>query len=179
LALAEPFFFPEGQWIPAGAYFPPHTQVGKRYSMDEAPGHFLWQEVTERLAELEIAASNAGLATVAAVEGARYGKSVSVTPRLGFCCRGSVCYFMWRWFSGRCAEMAPSPADMTIAATRLETTNDDGEGRWKIVESFAVGSLIFNERFVKNTRDSLMDWQSCKTCRPKCSSQEPESLFTR
>jgi putative restriction endonuclease len=36
ILLAEPFFFSEDEWIPAFPYFPPHTQVGKGYSANEA-----------------------------------------------------------------------------------------------------------------------------------------------
>jgi putative restriction endonuclease len=84
--LAEPFFFPEDEWIPAGPFFPPHTQVGKGYSMEEEPGRSLWREVGERLERLRVAAPEIGPATIAAVDGARFGKPTLVTPRLGQGC---------------------------------------------------------------------------------------------
>jgi putative restriction endonuclease len=100
ILLAEPFFFPEPEWIPAGPYFPAHTQVGKGYGMDEEPGRFLWQEVAERLQRIRITAPDPGPAIVAAVEGARFGKPVLVNPRLG---QGSFRVLVTDAYSRRCA----------------------------------------------------------------------------
>lgn len=83
ILLAEPFFFPDEEWIPSDPYFPIHTQVGKRYSMDEAEGGYLWQEVAERLKQIQFAAKEPGPATLAAVDSARFGKPVQIAPRLG------------------------------------------------------------------------------------------------
>jgi len=50
ILLAEPVFFPEEEWIPASSFFPAHTQVGKRYELDEQLGRMLWAEAA-RLGE--------------------------------------------------------------------------------------------------------------------------------
>ena len=100
ILLAEPFFFPENEWIPSAPYFPPHTQVGKTYIMDEAEGFYLWSEISERFANLKIAANDPGPATIAVIESARYGNPVQVNPRLG---QGSFRILVTDAYSRRCA----------------------------------------------------------------------------
>ncbi len=43
--LAQPFFFPEDQWIPIPASFSLHIQQGRRYSSEEEDGRALWEAV--------------------------------------------------------------------------------------------------------------------------------------
>lgn len=86
ILLEEPFFFAEEDWIPIPTDFRAGIQMGKSYDMETGTGLTLWREVTARLngavAQLSRRAS-IGPATVAAMEGARFGTPQLVTPRLG------------------------------------------------------------------------------------------------
>lgn len=84
ILLAEPFFFSEAEWIPVPSDFSLNIVQGKGYdSEDGATGRDVWKAVTERLTMRSVADRDPGPATVAAVEGARYGQPVTVEPRLG------------------------------------------------------------------------------------------------
>jgi len=100
ILLAEPFFFPEPEWIPVPADFSLNIVSGKGYSTDTATGRALWDAVAERLAYRAAAAANAGPATVAAAESARYGNPVLVNPRLG---QGSFRVLVTDAYGRRCA----------------------------------------------------------------------------
>jgi putative restriction endonuclease len=81
ILLAEPFFFEERDWIPLPDDFKHGIQKGKQYQLDYRTGDALWREVALRLERAEIATP--GPATMAAQEGARFGKPRLVAPRLG------------------------------------------------------------------------------------------------
>lgn len=49
IILQEPFFFAEGDWLPAPADFHPQTVQGKTYDLRTGLGHTLWQQVLERM----------------------------------------------------------------------------------------------------------------------------------
>lgn len=99
ILLAEPFFFPEAQWIPIPSDFSLNIVQGKTYdSGDGASGQALWAAVIDRL---RIGAGiDAGPATIAAVEGARYGEPVLVWPRLG---QGTFRVIVTDAYERRCA----------------------------------------------------------------------------
>jgi putative restriction endonuclease len=48
IILQEPFFFPEGEWLPAPPDFKAQTVQGKGYDLDAPSGRALWQAVLER-----------------------------------------------------------------------------------------------------------------------------------
>ena len=84
ILLAEPFFFTEADWIPIPSDFSLNIVQGKGYSSEDGTtGKALWETVTERLKTGAGASSDPGPATIAAVEGVRYGEPILVRPRLG------------------------------------------------------------------------------------------------
>jgi putative restriction endonuclease len=83
ILLAEPFFFAEEEWIPIPADFSLNIVQGKGYdSEDGTTGRALWDAVTARL-RIGVGRLDLGPATIAAVEGPRYGEPTLVRPRLG------------------------------------------------------------------------------------------------
>ena len=98
ILLAEPFFFEKKDWIPVPMDFKPGIQMGKSYDLSSGTGHALWHQITERL--MRATAKSVGPATVAAQEGARFGKPVMVTPRLG---QGSFRVLVTDAYSYRCS----------------------------------------------------------------------------
>lgn len=99
ILLAEPFFFPEAQWTPIPSDFSLNIVQGKTYDNgDGASGQALWAAVTDRL---RIGAGiDVGPATIAAVEGERYGEPVLVRPRLG---QGTFRVIVTDTYERRCA----------------------------------------------------------------------------
>jgi putative restriction endonuclease len=84
ILLAEPFFFKEADWIPIPSDFSLNIVQGKGYnSKDGATGQELWEAVTGRMSIGVGANPDPGPATIAAVEGDRYGEPMLVRPRLG------------------------------------------------------------------------------------------------
>jgi putative restriction endonuclease len=71
--LAQPFFFPEDQWIPIPASFSLHIQQGRRYSSEEEDGRALWEAVMVRVAQQ----------STISIAVPRYGEPTLVSPRLG------------------------------------------------------------------------------------------------
>lgn len=49
LILAEPFFWPESDWVPQPSNWRPNIVRGSRYDLASGVGHQLWQEVLHRL----------------------------------------------------------------------------------------------------------------------------------
>ena len=84
IILAESFFFREEEWIPIPSDFSLNIVQGKGYDSEATvTGRALWEAVRNRLAQRAAASVSVGPATVATVEGARYGEPVLVRPRLG------------------------------------------------------------------------------------------------
>jgi putative restriction endonuclease len=118
ILLEEPFFFEESDWIPSPADFKGPTQTGKSYDMMSGTGLMIWREVTARLSGavgrhrgpqpgipvgvgvLRRASVSPGPATIAAIEGARFGPPRLVTPRLG---QGSFRVLVTDAYSYRCS----------------------------------------------------------------------------
>jgi putative restriction endonuclease len=80
LVVAEPFFWPESQWLPAPADFAPNIQQGKNYDMDSPAGHYLLDAVADRLRRQR---PEGGTEQAALVETVRYGTPRLVAPRVG------------------------------------------------------------------------------------------------
>jgi putative restriction endonuclease len=116
ILLEEPFFFERSDWIPVPTDFKPGIQMGKSYDMSSGTGLMLWREVTARLSggvarlrgpQPGIPAgvgrsgrAHIGPATIAALESARYGKPILVSPRLG---QGSFRVLVTDAYGYRCA----------------------------------------------------------------------------
>ena len=101
ILLAEPYFFSEAQWIPVPSDFSLNIVQGKGYDTESSEtGKELWEAVTERLAMRSTAHEDVGPATVAAIEGARYGEPMLVRPRLG---QGTFRVIVTDAYERRCA----------------------------------------------------------------------------
>ena len=99
LILAEPFFFPESDWIPKPGDFKLNTVVGKTYDTEQVAGHRLWHQVNERLISIQSDLPSPGPA-LAAMADARYGKATLVMPRLG---QGAFRVLVTDAYERRCA----------------------------------------------------------------------------
>lgn len=100
ILLAEPFFFSEPNWIPIPPDFSLNIVQGKGYSsQDDSTGQALWRAVIGRLSVDVNASVDPGPATIAAVEGARYGEPMFVRPRLG---QGSFRVIVTEAYERRC-----------------------------------------------------------------------------
>jgi putative restriction endonuclease len=72
--LEQPFFFPEGDWIPVPASWAPEIVVGKGFDTSEGDGRRLWEAVQERIVATKPAASAPEM---------RWGPPRLIAPRLG------------------------------------------------------------------------------------------------
>ena len=113
ILLDEPFFFDEADWIPVPEDFKPNTQQGKGYDISTESGMRLWQQVGERLERLQARVINAGPATIATAAGARYGKPVTIFPRLG---QGTFRLLITDAYGRRCAMTAERTLPVLEAA---------------------------------------------------------------
>jgi putative restriction endonuclease len=78
ILLQAPFFFERADWIPAPSWAKSIVR-GKGYSTDEQEGAVLWEQVQQRLG----AARLDSVAPVPTIAEQRFGKPVTVLPRLG------------------------------------------------------------------------------------------------
>jgi putative restriction endonuclease len=77
--LVEPFFWPKKAWIPVPADWSKNIVTGKGYDLSTPSGAALWEQVRSRLA------SESGAMSVdkIAEQPARFGKEITIRPRLG------------------------------------------------------------------------------------------------
>ena len=127
ILLEEPFFFDESDWIPSPADFKGPTQTGKSYDMLSGTGLMLWREVTARLSGAVARPSGRALglpgpATIAALESARFGKPVLVSPRLG---QGSFRVLVTDAYSYRCS-MTSERTLPVLEAAHIRPYGKDG-----------------------------------------------------
>jgi putative restriction endonuclease len=88
--LTQPFFLPEGSWIPAPLDFKPGIQQGKTYNLSIEPGLSIWKRLHyEKVLDYEIKEDRA-----------RYGEPVLILPRLG---QGSFRVLVTDAYERRCA----------------------------------------------------------------------------
>lgn len=78
--LSEPFFFNESDWISSDPYWRGPIVSGTG-NFDPATALALWQQVLQRIERART--KTLGVATTAAIEGARFGMPTLVAPRLG------------------------------------------------------------------------------------------------
>lgn len=79
--LAEPFFFPKADWIPAPRDWSPNIVSGKTYDSSTLLGRELWDRVSERLAKQAGAGERPTKVILEA--GERYGQEYLARARLG------------------------------------------------------------------------------------------------
>jgi putative restriction endonuclease len=113
ILLDEPFFFEEHEWIPVPVDFSLNIVQGKSYDLNAEIGRKLWQQVGERLERLRATVINAGPATIAAAESARYGRPMTIRPRLG---QGSFRLLVTDAYGRRCAMTAERTLPVLEAA---------------------------------------------------------------
>lgn len=101
IILAEPFFLPREEWIPAPANWSASIVQGKTYTIDEPIGVSLWTTVQERLARYR-QIHDAGMEKVEAVaeEGPLYGAEYLTHTRLG---QGAFRVLVTDLYNRRCA----------------------------------------------------------------------------
>lgn len=79
ILLAQPFFFPQDQWIPAPEDWSPNIVRGKGYDLATGLGKKLWDDVQLRLqGRIDLTKQVRD-----GEEGPRYGTPIVVAPRLG------------------------------------------------------------------------------------------------
>jgi putative restriction endonuclease len=91
--LAEPFFWPEEQWIPVPTNWAPNIVQGRGYDAADPIGRVLWQEVLARLAAT---AERQGVKE----DGPRYGAEYLARARLG---QGAFRVLVTEAYQKRCA----------------------------------------------------------------------------
>lgn len=77
ILLQDPFFFEEGDWIPAPEDFHPNIVQGKSYDLASPSGKALWEAIRLRLRREVVERGRREL------EGPMFGKPVAVRQRLG------------------------------------------------------------------------------------------------
>lgn len=100
IMLAEPFFWPEDQWIPSPPDFKLNTVQGKGYNAEAGTGRELWTSVEERLKLQPAAQLLVETATLAAIQSHGFGKPQIILPRLG---QGSFRIVVTEAYERRCA----------------------------------------------------------------------------
>jgi len=123
ILLAEPFFFPEGDWIPCPPDFSLNIVSGKSYDADSETGKTVWEAVAERLSLCAATVDEPGPATIAAAESARHGAPMLVQPRLG---QGSFRVLVTDAYSRRCA-MTRERTLPVLEAAHIRPYSDGGK----------------------------------------------------
>ena len=107
--LTQPFFWPQGQWIPTPASFALNTVVGKGYDTDEGDGRYLWDAIADRPQSSLIAE--------------RYGQPMLVRPRLG---QGAFRLAVTDGYDRRCSVSGERTLPILDAA-HIKAFGDGGE----------------------------------------------------
>jgi len=97
ILLAQPFFFPQDQWITVPADWKPNIVRGKGYDLTAGLGKKLWDEVQLRLQGRSDLAKQI---RDGAEEDPRYGSRIAIAPRLG---QGSFRIIVTDTYRRRCA----------------------------------------------------------------------------
>jgi putative restriction endonuclease len=123
IILEEPFFFDEPDWIPVPPDFKLNIVSGKGYDLRTGTGLTLWEQVGARLDAIRPKLTAPGPATIAAVENARFGRPVLVTPRLG---QGSFRALVTEAYRRRCA-MTTEKTLPVLEAAHIRPYSKGGE----------------------------------------------------
>jgi putative restriction endonuclease len=118
ILLEQPFFLPEGQWVPIPDWKPNIVQ-GRGYDLTVEPGLGIWRQLQEVLQQGPTAGS--GVATPAA----RYGEPVLVAPRLG---QGGFRVLVTDAYQRRCALTGERTLPV-LEAAHIRPYTDGGEHR--------------------------------------------------
>jgi putative restriction endonuclease len=100
IVLAEPFFFPQELWIQTPSDFSLNIVRGKGYDTEDIVGGTLWQDVVDRIAQCSVFRNDESAETKAIIETSRFGKPVTVLPRLG---QGAFRVLVTDAYGKRCA----------------------------------------------------------------------------
>jgi putative restriction endonuclease len=119
ILLQSPFFFRDGDWIPASDWAPTIVQ-GKTYDTAEGRGLWLWQQVEDRLKFEKTVAEL--LPTIGAAKNAEPGSPQIVFPRLG---QGSFRVVVTDAYDRRCA-VTQSPVLHVLDAAHIRPYGKDG-----------------------------------------------------
>ncbi len=114
IVLAEPFWLPPAQWIPAPADWPVRSLKGKTYDALEGRGYELWAAVRDRLYERPPISA-------ASEERARYGRA-EVNLRLG---QGAFRVVVTDAYHRRCAVTGEATLDV-LEAAHIRPFGQDG-----------------------------------------------------
>jgi putative restriction endonuclease len=118
ILLQSPFFFRDGDWIPASDWAPNIVQ-GRGYDTAEDSGQLIWQQVEERLKYEE---SGVLLPQEAAEQGAGFGAPQLVRPRLG---QGLFRVVVADAYKRRCA-FSDSPVLHVLDAAHIRPYTEEG-----------------------------------------------------
>lgn len=101
IILANPFFFPEPDWIDVSDFWPKSgiTQ-GKTFSTEEEIGQRIWWQVSERIERQSIALNEPNHEPTAVLAKERYGDPYLTRPRLG---QGAFRVLVTEAYDRRCA----------------------------------------------------------------------------
>ncbi|HEX3048466.1 MAG TPA: HNH endonuclease [Bacillota bacterium] len=100
IILANPFFFPESDWIDVTDFWPKNLTQGKTFHTDEEIGSRIWDQVSDRLKRQTLTPNelHPEPATISARE--RYGDPYLTRPRLG---QGAFRVLVTEAYDRRCA----------------------------------------------------------------------------
>jgi putative restriction endonuclease len=121
IMLAEPFFLPRSQWIPAPTSFHRATQVGKTYDLRTPEGRDLWQRV---IGERAISSHRAAERTVE-VPGPIYGQGMLARVRLG---QGAFRFIVMDAYR-RCCTITGEKALPVLQAAHIKPVAEGGQHR--------------------------------------------------
>ena len=114
IMLAEPFFFPESEWIPVPEDFSLNILRGKGYDTSEEAGRKLWADVQLRLQGSVIAEPRP--------QQQMFGEPILVRPRLG---QGTFRSLVTDLYSRRCA-VTGERALPTLDAAHIKPVTEGG-----------------------------------------------------
>ena len=118
ILLQSPFFFPEGDWIPASDWAPSIVQ-GRSYDTTDERGLWIWQQVEDRLKAYR---AEDVLPVQAAPEVPRFGAPQLVMQRLG---QGSFRVLVTDAYKWRCA-FTGSPVLHVLEAAHIKPFSEGG-----------------------------------------------------
>ena len=101
ILLEQPFFLPQGSWIPSPPDWHPNIVQGKAYELHEEPGRSLWHQVEEAIRVR--GPEQPWPAEWREPDSGRYGEPTLVRPRLG---QGSFRILVTDAYERRCAVTA-------------------------------------------------------------------------
>ncbi len=100
IILANPFFFPEPDWIDVSNFWPKNLTQGKTFNTEEEVGRNIWDQVSERINKQNVILNEPNLEPTAIAVKDRYGDPYLTRPRLG---QGAFRVLVTEAYQRRCA----------------------------------------------------------------------------